>query len=251
MLCYTSGTTGESKLVKLTHRNIITTALGVSQFIPVFADDVYLSYLPLSHSFEQALLCTALLHGCTIGYYSGNPAKLAEDCQVLKPTMFPGVPRLYNKLYQSIKAKMDAATGCKRWMIHNGFASKQVSATRGVYTSGCYDSLIFKKVKALLGGRVRIMITGSAPIDAVVLDYLRICFCWPILEGYGMAESSSAACFTRQGDPNAGHAGGPIKSMLIRLRDVPELRYLSTDKPYPRGEICMKGPSVTSGYFNN
>jgi long-chain acyl-CoA synthetase len=165
--------------------------------------------------------------------------------------MFPGVPRLYNKLYQSIKAKMDEATGCNRWMIHNGFATKQVAATRGVYTNGCYDSLIFKKVKNILGGRVRIMITGSAPINAVVLDYLRICFCCPILEGYGMAESSSASCFTRQGDPNAGHSGGPIKGVCIRLRDIPEFGYLSSDKPYPRGEICMKGPSITSGYFKN
>jgi long-chain acyl-CoA synthetase len=75
---------------------------------------------------------------------------------------------------------MEEATGCKRWLINSGFASKQASARNGVYTNGCYDALIFKKVKALLGGRVRCMVTGSAPIDVTVLDYLKICFCVPI-----------------------------------------------------------------------
>lgn len=106
--------------------------------------------------------------------------KLTEDCAILQPTIFPSVPRLYNKIYSTIKARLEEATGCKRWLINNGLASKQAGAARGVYTSGCYDALIFKKVKALLGGRVRVMITGSAPIDVTVLDYLKICFCCPI-----------------------------------------------------------------------
>lgn len=121
---YTSGTTGDSKGVKLAHRNIITAAKGVNEFIPTLATDVIISYLPLPHSFEQALTCNSLLHGCSIGYYQGNPLKLTEDCAKLQPTIFPSVPRLYNKIYGSIKAKMDEAAGCKRWLITNAFASK-------------------------------------------------------------------------------------------------------------------------------
>ena len=93
------------------------------------------------------------------------------------------------------------------------------------------------------------MVTGSAPIDLTVLDYLKICFCCPILEGYGLTESSAGSCITKAEDPNAGHVGGPIKTLRIRLKDVPEMSYLSTDKPYPRGEVCMKGPSIFGGYF--
>lgn len=106
-----------------------------------------------------------LIQRGSIGYYQGNPVKLTEDCAALMPTLFPSVPRLYNKIYGTIKARMDEATGCKRWLIDNGFAAKNAGAQNAVYTHGCYDALIFKKVKALLGGRVRYMITGSAPID--------------------------------------------------------------------------------------
>lgn len=94
------------------------------------------------------------------------------------------------------------------------------------------------------------MVTGSAPIDVSVLDYLKICFCVPIHEGYGLTESSAGSCMTRGNDPIAGHVGGPIASLKIRLKDVPAMEYYSTDKPYPRGEICMKGPSIFSGYFS-
>ena len=93
------------------------------------------------------------------------------------------------------------------------------------------------------------MITGSAPIDVTVLDYLKICFCCPIQEGYGLTETSAGSCVTLPNDPIAGHVGGPIPSLRIRLRDVPAMEYYSTDKPYPRGELCMKGPSVFKGYF--
>lgn len=246
---YTSGTTGDSKGVKLQHRNIIAATIGINEFIVPQPDDVIISYLPLPHSFEQALTCNTLLGGTSIGYYQGNALKLTEDCATLQPTVFPSVPRLYNKIYSTIKARMEEATGCKRWLINSAFASKEASARNGVYTNGCYDALIFKKVKALLGGRVRCMVTGSAPIDVTVLDYLKICFCVPIQEGYGLTETSAGSCITNPRDPNAGHVGGPIASLRIRLKDVPEMSYLSSDKPYPRGEVCMKGPSVFTGYF--
>lgn len=82
-----------------------------------------------------------------------------------------------------------------------------------------------------------------------MLDFLKVVFCCPIMEGYGLTESSGGATITRMNDPNAGHVGGPVKSLRIRLKDVPEMSYLHTDKPYPRGEVCMKGPSIFAGYF--
>lgn len=159
------------------------------------------------------------------------------------------MPRLYNKIYGTIKARFAEATGCKKWLLDKGLASKTAAAEQAVYTSGCYDKLIFSKIKALLGGRVRCMVTGSAPIDVTVLDFLKITFCVPVLEGYGLTESSAGSCLTRMNDPIAGHVGGPIPSLRLRLKDVPEMSYFSTDKPYPRGELCMKGPSIFSGYY--
>jgi long-chain acyl-CoA synthetase len=92
-------------------------------------------------------------------------------------------------------------------------------------------------MKSLIGGRVKMMVTGSAPISADVLNFLKICFCAPIHEGYGQTESSAASCVTSASDPTAGHVGGPISCIRIRLRDITEMNYLSTDEN-PRGEIC-------------
>lgn len=93
------------------------------------------------------------------------------------------------------------------------------------------------------------MCTGSAPIDLEVLQFLKVCFCCPILEGYGLTETSGASTITWPQDPVAGHVGGPIECGKIRLRDVPDMNYLTTDLPYPRGEVQMKGLHITQGYY--
>ena len=93
------------------------------------------------------------------------------------------------------------------------------------------------------------MVTGSAPIDKAVLDFIKVCFSCPVLEGYGLTETASAGCITDKADPVSGHVGGPLEGAKIRLKDLPEMQYLSTDKPYPRGEVCMKGPAIFGGYY--
>jgi len=94
------------------------------------------------------------------------------------------------------------------------------------------------------------MVTGSAPISAEVLDLLKICFCAPICEGYGMTESCGGSTVTHFDDPRSGHVGGPMQCVKIRLRDLPEMNYSVNDNP-PRGEVCFAGSSVMSGYFKN
>ena len=121
----------------------------------------------------------------------------------------------------------------------------------GAMTHRFYDALVFNKTKALLGGRVRLMITGSAPIATDVLDFLKIAFCAPICEGYGMTESCGGSSSTYPEDPESGHVGGPLQCVKIRLKDIPEMSYSSQDTPNPRGEICFWGPSVMKGYFKN
>jgi long-chain acyl-CoA synthetase len=160
------------------------------------------------------------------------------------------VPRLYNRIYGSLKAKLDAATGCKAWLINKGLTSKMAGLKANAsYTSGCYDKLIFSKMKAALGGCVEQMVTGSAPIDLQVLEFLKVCFCCPILEGYGLTETSGASSITHEDDPVAGHVGGPLRCNKYRLRDVPDMNYFHTDKPYPRGEVQMKGGNIFDGYY--
>lgn len=176
---------------------------------------------------------------------------VAEDIPVLKPTFFPSVPRLYNRIYGKIQDKFKAATGIKAWLVNKAVASKRAALnSTGSVTNGCYDALVFKKVKALMGGNVKLMLTGSAPISKEVLDFLKICFCCNVLEGYGMTETSAGSCITMVGDPISGHVGGPVANVKIRLRDIPEMNYMSTSDP-PKGEICFWGPSIMKGYFKN
>ena len=162
------------------------------------------------------------------------------------------MPRLYNKFYEKIKTGFDAATGCKAWLINHGLSSKAHYLTQpdvASYNSGCYDSLIFNKVSKILGGRVRRMITASAPISKDVLEMMKICFSCPVMEAYGLSETSGAVTVTSVDDPISGTVGGPIKHCAIRLKDLPDMDYRITDQPYPRGEICIRSPCITPGYF--
>ena len=150
---YTSGTTGDSKGVKLTHSNILGAVNAIMGKLSGNREDVIISYLPYPHSFEQCLLGFTLMHGSRIGYFSGDPAQLTADCQVLKPSIFPSVPRLYNRIYGVLKDKMDSAGGCKTWLAHRAIASKiEALRANASYTSPCYDKLVFGKICASLGG---------------------------------------------------------------------------------------------------
>jgi len=102
----------------------------------------------------------------------------------------------------------------------------------------------------MLGGRVRLMITGSAPIAKEVIDFLKIAFCSVICEGYGMTETSAGTCITYPDDPETGIVGGPLQNVKVRLRDIPEMGYSSTAVP-PKGEVCFWGPCIMKGYFRN
>lgn len=160
------------------------------------------------------------------------------------------MPRLYNKIYSALKNTFDSATGCKKWLIDKALAAKTQNLNEtGAVTHCCWDGIVFKKAKQILGGRVRNMVSASAPIDKDVLDFLKICFCCQISEAYGLTESSGASTVTAVDDKLTGHVGGPVEAVKIRLKDLPEMRYLSTDKPYPRGEICMMGPCIFHGYY--
>ena len=257
MFSYTSGTTGDPKGVKLTHKMIISAGyatnvrVGASGGKPLGEEDSYISYLPSAHSFEQAVSGMVFVYGLKVGFFGGNVLKLTEDMQILKPTLFPSVPRLFNKIYGKIQEGIAAKTGAASWLINKGVNSKlyYLKNGQGVHHK-VYDKLVFNKMKAMLGGDVRLMITGSAPIAGDVLDFLKIAFCSEICEGYGMTETSAASVITFCNDPQTGIVGGPLQNVKVKLRDLPDMGHLHTNTP-PTGEVCFWGPSIMSGYFKN
>jgi len=130
-----------------------------------------------------------------MGFYRGDILKLFDDIQILKPTLIIAVPKVLNKIYGKIKAGVDAATGTKKSLLDKALKTKlaNLQAGKGV-THAIYDALIFKKFKAIFGGRCKVLMTGSAPISAEVLNFLKVCFCVPLIEGYGMTECCGGAC---------------------------------------------------------
>lgn len=137
------------------------------------------------------------------------------------------------------------------WFIKKAIEAKLHNLNNyGQVTHPCYDAIIFNKIKLIMGGNVTKMVTASAPLASDVLNFLRIAFCCDLREGYGMTETAGASCATFEGDPVAGHVGGPLAQVKLRLRDIPEMNYLHSNNP-PKGEVCFWGPSNMSGYFKN
>lgn len=256
-LCYTSGTTGNPKGAVLTHGNILADAAAARYSgVDPRPDDVHISYLPLAHMFERLVQATMLGVGAAIGFSRGNPLILLEDIEECKPTIFAGVPRLYNRLYDKISSTIDASGGIKKWLFHKAYASKQYHLQNsGTLDGGLWDKLVFSKIAARLGGRVRLMVTGSAPISDSVMTFLRVCFSCPVQEGYGQTEGTAATTIVLSQNSNntLGNVGIPLICNDVKLVDVPEMNYTGTDVingiPTPRGEICVRGHNVFQGYY--
>ncbi|KAG0344393.1 hypothetical protein BG004_004513 [Podila humilis] len=251
-LCYTSGTTGQPKGAMLTHKNFVATVATNREGMIMSPADVVISYLPLAHIYGRVIDTNATYAGCRIGYFRGDVALLMEDIQELRPTFFPTVPRLLNRIYAKLIASTVEAPGLTGALARRAVATKlaNLKEGKGVHHP-LWDRLLFNKVKMALGGRVEIILTGSAPIATEILSFMRIAFCCVVTEGYGATEGMATATVTLGDEYIPGHVGCPRAGCEIKLVDVPEMNYFVTDKPYPRGEIHIRGDTVFKGYFKD
>jgi long-chain acyl-CoA synthetase len=248
VIMYTSGTTGNPKGVMLTHANLIAAAAGLSAETPFASDDVYLSYLPLAHIFEQAVLVTGIYRGCRVGYWRGEVTLLLEDIQALRPTILIGVPRVFNRIYDRVMQQIAEGGFIKRTLFSIASNAKKAALETGGDTP-VWNKLVFQKIRDAMGGRVRSIYSGSAPLAPEVQEFLRIVTGVPVCQGYGLTETGAALTVQNFDDQlTTGHVGAPLICSEVKLVDVPEMGYIS-NAPVQRGEICVRGPSVFGGYY--
>ncbi|KAG9409076.1 hypothetical protein AC1031_019334 [Aphanomyces cochlioides] len=265
-LMYTSGTTGDPKGVEISHSNILACVAGAEdrlkryKGVQVFSTKgIHLSYLPLPHILEQTVCAVMISHGGRIGFYQGHTLKLAEDLVALRPTHFVTVPRLLNKIYDTIVNSAKASGGIKSWLFDLAMRTKLANLKKGYRSHPFFDWLVFSKIQARLGlDRCNFVLTGSAPLSDDIMSFFRIMLDAFISEGYGQSECTAASNLTDFDDVECGTVGAPMISAEIKLVSVPEMGYEVTDTvhgdktPIPvngRGEICYRGPTVFAGYY--
>ncbi len=243
-LIYTSGTTGDPKGVMLTHGNIasnVTTCVSLFRFVE---GDECLSFLPLSHIFERMFGHYSMFYaGVTINY-AGSIDTVAADMQDRRPTMMASVPRLYEKIYSRVLDSVRAGSASQRrifeWARRVGeeWVDRRLAGApippRLALQRLVADRLVFAKLRARTGGRIRFFISGGAPLSAEIAKF----FCaagMPILEGYGLTETSPVMAVNTFGHTKLGTVGRPIPDVEIRIAED--------------GEIVTRGPNVMCGYY--
>lgn len=247
--CYTSGTTGNPKAAIITAGmgGYVATAMSFHKNQPM----TMISYLPTAHIYARMCEIVNARSGGRIGYFCGDTTRLIEDMQILKPEFFPSVPRVLNRIAALISGQM-ATPGLKGALLRKAVAAKMANHDIDAsVTHAFYDRLVFNKVKAVLGGNVQFITSGSAPIRPDVLKLLRVCFSCDAREGYGSTENYGFCVLMSANDKSLGSVGALYPGMEIKLRDVPDLGYKSDDHPYPRGELLCRSQSNFPGYYKD
>lgn len=259
-IMYTSGTTGDPKGVMLAHSAVLSGATNTFSFcklnnIVLGETDSFMSYLPLAHIFDRVTEEYFLYMGASIGYWQGDVAKLLDDVAELKPSLFVGVPRVFDRIYSRVMGGLKTAGFLKRLLFNWGMSRKLYFMKQGRKqneASPFFDRLVFSKVAARLGGLVKVVVSGGAPLAPHVEDFLRVTMCCPVVQGYGLTETS-AASFIAGADfmPHSYSVGPPTPCTELRLESVPEMNYDALDPKEPKGEVLIRGAANFTGYYKD
>ncbi len=243
-LVYTSGTTGHPKGVMLSHRNILSNAYSCSRTVPVTGDDVFLSFLPLSHALERTVgHYLPMMAGATVAYARSIPL-LSEDLLSVRPTILISVPRIYERIYAKLRAQLDekppmarrlfesaVEVGWQRFERRQGRAPWRISQLWWPLL----EKLVARKLMTKMGGRVRVAVCGGAPLSPSIARVF-VGLGLPLIQGYGLTETSPVVSANQLDDNIPASVGLPLQEVEVRL---------GAD-----GELQVRGPNVCLGYWN-
>jgi len=242
-ILYTSGTTGTPRGVMLSHSNIVSNALACSQVLQLDESDVALSFLPLCHIFERTACYLEIYRGVTIAF-AESPETVPQNLMEVQPTIVTSVPRLFEKMYTRIMETIETSSRAKRklmrWALSVGRQHSQLDLSRRkippwlAFQDKLAAALVFSKLQKKLGGRLRMFVSGGAPLDQSLAEFFSALGIL-ILEGYGLTETSPVIAVNTPTHLKLGTVGKPLPGVEVKI---------AAD-----GEILTRGASVMVGYF--
>ena len=245
-IVYTSGTTGNPKGCMLTHGNLTVDIDMVLKRIETTPEDTYYVFLPLAHVLTRVVQFLSLACGATLAYWQGDPKKIIDEVAEVEPTLLPSVPRIFEKIHTVATSKAREAGGIKERLFDwaTGVGRKVHDAEYRGESPGpalraqhaIADRLVLSKIRSLFGGRLRLAITGAAPIDPEILSFFGGAGVF-LREGYGMTETSAVASVNTLDEFKPGSVGKPLPGCEIKTAED--------------GEVLMKGPNIFKGYYRN
>lgn len=237
----------------LTHENFLCAMFGCAKAIDLDSLAINevpraLNFLPMAHMFGLGTVVSITYLGGEVGFWQGKVDKLLDDFRDFRPTMLSMVPRLLNRLYDTVRNRVRKQGLFGRILFRTAVQSKLALMRRGDFAQDTiWDKLIFDKVRQQFGGQVRRVISSSAPLSAEVCEFSRAAFSCSLIEAYGQTECV-IGCWQTLEDIDSGETGVPTSFNHIKLVDVPEKEYFARNRT---GEICIRSRAVFSGYLKD
>ncbi|KAH3765296.1 long-chain-fatty-acid-CoA ligase 1 [Pelomyxa schiedti] len=260
-IIYTSGSTGTPKGVLVTHRSMLTGITGGMHSTGINGDDTFIAYLPMAHVIENNTEYAFFWLGAKWGYSSARTLtgqfcyECSGDIPALRPTIMIGVPAVWERLRKVIISRVSKQPRATRvvfklslW-IRKRFSGRLRHTFIGKVINYVLDKAVFHKFHAIAGGRLRVILSGGAPLAAVTQKFLRSTLCPVFIQAYGITETAAVVSFQLPANTSVCRCGPPSCCCEVKLIDVPELGYSSSDWPRARGEILVRGKNIAAGYF--